>query len=134
MKKKKNLYRVLRIKRNASPNEIKKAYRSAAKRYHPDISKKKEEKFRQVQEAYETLSDPEKKSVYDRELQPKRKGDQSFYVRQPFVSDDFFAGPFDWVNSSAGFRDFLSDFFSDFFLGHEEGRKHHFVEILEFLG
>jgi molecular chaperone DnaJ len=130
LKKKKNLYQVLKIKRDASPNEIKQAYRSAAKRFHPDISKKKEEKFRQVQEAYETLSDPEKKSVYDRELQPERKRDQSFYARQPFVRDDFFGSPFDWVDSSAGFRDFWSDFFSDFFPGHEESRKRHFVEIL----
>jgi molecular chaperone DnaJ len=69
---KKNFYKVLDINQKAGPEKIRKAYRQAAKRYHPDVSPRNEEKFREVQEAYETLSDPEKKALYDREISEKR--------------------------------------------------------------
>jgi molecular chaperone DnaJ len=62
---KRDFYRILGINQEADPAKIKRAYRRAAKRYHPDISPKDEERFRQVQTAYETLSDPKKKAVYD---------------------------------------------------------------------
>jgi molecular chaperone DnaJ len=60
-------YSVLGISRNASAEEIKKAYKTLAKKYHPDISKEKdaEHKFKEVSEAYSVLSDPEKKKNYD---------------------------------------------------------------------
>ncbi len=63
----KNYYDVLGISKNASESEIKNAYREMAKKYHPDISKEEnaEEKFKEVQEAYSVLSDPEKRSNYD---------------------------------------------------------------------
>ena len=63
----KNYYDVLGISKNASESEIKNAYREMAKKYHPDISKEEnaEEKFKEVQEAYSVLSDPEKKANYD---------------------------------------------------------------------
>ena len=64
---KKNFYKVLGVSQRADPEKIKKAYRRAAKRYHPDISPKDEDKFKEVQEAYEALSDPEKRAIYDRE-------------------------------------------------------------------
>lgn len=51
--------------------KIKKGYRRAAKRFHPDVSLQGEEKFKEVQEAYETLSDPEKRALYDQELLKK---------------------------------------------------------------
>jgi molecular chaperone DnaJ len=66
--RKKDLYRILGVNQKADSVNIKKAYRRAAKKYHPDVSPKGEEKFKEVQEAYETLSDPEKKAVYDREI------------------------------------------------------------------
>ncbi len=69
---KKNFYKVLGVDQKASPEKIKRAFRQAAKRYHPDVSPRDEEKFREVQEAYETLSDPEKKALYDREMLDKR--------------------------------------------------------------
>jgi DnaJ-class molecular chaperone len=62
---KRDFYRILGIGHEADSAKIKTAYRRAAKRYHPDISPKNEERFRQVQTAYETLSDPKKKAVYD---------------------------------------------------------------------
>jgi len=66
--RKKNLYRILGVNQKADSVEIKKAYRRAAKKCHPDISPKGEERFKEVQEAFETLSDPERKAAYDREI------------------------------------------------------------------
>ena len=71
MAKKKDLYRILGVNQKADSSKIKKAYRRAAKKYHPDISPKGEEKFKEVQEAYETLSDPEKKADYDLGIKKK---------------------------------------------------------------
>lgn len=68
MAEKRDYYEVLGISRNASEDEIKKAYRSMAKKYHPDLNpgdKTAEEKFKEVNEAYEVLSDATKKARYD---------------------------------------------------------------------
>ncbi|WP_353096089.1 molecular chaperone DnaJ [Tissierella praeacuta] len=62
-------YEILGIEKNASEDEIKKAYRSLAKKYHPDLNpdnKEAEAKFKEANAAYEILSDPEKRSRYDR--------------------------------------------------------------------
>ncbi|HEX8517581.1 MAG TPA: DnaJ domain-containing protein, partial [Bacteroidia bacterium] len=61
-------YQVLGIDKNASPEEIKKAYRKLARQYHPDVNPNNEEakkKFQQINEANEVLSDPEKRKKYD---------------------------------------------------------------------
>ena len=60
-------YDILGIERSASPGEIQKAYRKLARKYHPDINKTKEgeEKFKEINEANEVLSDPEKRKRYD---------------------------------------------------------------------
>ena len=64
----KNYYDILGISKNASQDELKSAYRSLAKRYHPDVNKDPdaEEKFKEIQEAYAVLSDPQKRETYDR--------------------------------------------------------------------
>ena len=63
----KDYYKILGVARNASADDIKKAYRKLARKYHPDVSKEKnaEESFKEVSEAYETLRDPEKRAAFD---------------------------------------------------------------------
>jgi curved DNA-binding protein len=63
----KDYYKILGLERAASDEEIKKAYRKLARKYHPDVSKEKdaEEKFKEVSEAYEVLKDAEKRKAYD---------------------------------------------------------------------
>jgi len=64
---KKDYYEILGVPRNASQEEIKKAFRRLARKYHPDINKSPEaqEKFKEINEAYQVLSDPEKRKLYD---------------------------------------------------------------------
>ncbi|MGB4126819.1 MAG: DnaJ domain-containing protein, partial [Bacilli bacterium] len=64
---KRDYYEVLGIKKSASKDEIKSAYRKLAKKYHPDVNKEKdaEEKFKEVQEAYDVLYDDQKRATYD---------------------------------------------------------------------
>ena len=69
MAEKRDYYEVLGLKKGASDDEIKKAFRKMAMKYHPDKNpgdKEAEEKFKEVNEAYSVLSDPDKKSKYDR--------------------------------------------------------------------
>lgn len=68
MSTKKSYYEILGISRDASEAEIKKAFRELAMKYHPDMNKEAdaEEKFKEINEAYEVLSDPNKKQRYDR--------------------------------------------------------------------
>ena len=68
MADKRDYYEVLGVSKGASEDEIKKAYRQSAKKYHPDLhpgDKECEEKFKEVNEAYEVLSDKDKKARYD---------------------------------------------------------------------
>ena len=70
-------YALLGVSRDASPEDIKKAYRRLARKYHPDVSKEKdaEEKFKAIAEAYQTLSDREKRAAYD-QLGSHRPGEE----------------------------------------------------------
>src|SRR5574341_43242 len=66
---KEDYYQILGVKRDAKPEEIKKAYRRLARKYHPDVNpgdKSAEDRFKQMSEAFDVLSDPKKKAVYDR--------------------------------------------------------------------
>src|SRR6187402_3910345 len=66
---KKDYYQTLGVKKDAKADEIKKAYRRLARKHHPDVNpndKASEEKFKEVQEAYDILSDEKKRKVFDR--------------------------------------------------------------------
>jgi len=66
---KEDFYKILGVKKDAKPDEIKKAYRRLARKYHPDVNpgdKASEERFKAMSEAHDVLSDPKKRSVYDR--------------------------------------------------------------------
>lgn len=70
----KNYYEILEVDRNASPEIIEKAYKTLAKKYHPDLhdathKKEAEETFKMINEAYEILSNPDQRSLYDQRLE-----------------------------------------------------------------
>ena len=86
-------YEVLGVSRDATAEQIKKAYRRAAMKYHPDVNSEADaaEKFKKISEAYEVLSDDNKRAVYDRGGDPKHGGGFSGF-------DGFGAGGFDFTN------------------------------------
>ena len=84
---KKDYYEILGVDKNASSDEIKKAYRTLAKKWHPDKNqnnKETEEKFKEISEAYEHLSDADKKAKYDR-FGHASSGNQGFHGEHPFA-------------------------------------------------
>jgi molecular chaperone DnaJ len=85
-----NYYDILGVSKDASYDDIRAAYRKAAKQYHPDLNngdKKSEEKFKQVAEAYECLSDPEKRQQYDSPVRDFSFGD----INSGFNINDLFS-------------------------------------------
>ena len=111
-------YETLGVQRNAAADDIKKAYRRLARKFHPDVSKEKdaEAKFKQVQEAYEVLKDPEKRAAYD-ELGSNWKNGQEFRPPPDFGGGFEFRGR----PGGGGGHDSFSDFFSSLFGGAPGG-------------
>jgi curved DNA-binding protein len=74
----KDYYEILGVTRGADADAVKRAYRKMARKFHPDVSKERnaEEKFKEVQEAYEVLRDPEKRAAYDQLGRDYRTGQQ----------------------------------------------------------
>jgi curved DNA-binding protein len=109
----KDYYQIMGVGRDASAEDIKRAYRKLARKYHPDVSKEKdaEARFKEVGEAYEVLRDPEKRAAYDA-LGTRKPGEQ-------------FRPPPDWqfdhgAETGAGAH---SDFFEELFGGLGRGRR-----------
>src|SRR5699024_3224556 len=98
---KRDYYDILGVSKDASKDEIKKAYRKLSKKYHPDINKEEgaDEKFKEISEAYETLSDENKRANYD---QFGHDGPQGGFGGQGFGGQDFsgFGGGFEDIFSS----------------------------------
>lgn len=106
---KRDYYEVLGVTKNANEQEIKKAFRKLAMKYHPDRNKEEgaEEKFKEINEAYEVLSNPENREKYDRFGHSAFDGSQGGF------------GGFEGFNFNGGFGGFsdLNDLFSQFFTG-----------------
>jgi molecular chaperone DnaJ len=135
---KEDFYKVLGVGRDAKPDEIKKAYRRLARKYHPDVNpgdKASEERFKLVTEAHDVLSDEKKRKIYDRFGQysdnlaeAAARGDAGFgagaggRTSPPFD----FAG-FDWGNSagtaSSGGGSSFRDIFADLFGGNAREKE-----------
>ncbi len=109
----KDYYQVLGVEHNATPEDVKRAYRRLARKYHPDVSKETdaEARFKEIGEAYEVLKDPEKRAAYD-DLGHHRAGQE-------------FRPPPDWEShaghSFGGNQADFSDFFAEVFGGRSPG-------------
>ena len=124
----KDYYETLGVKRDASEAEIKSAYRKLARKYHPDVNKTKEaeEKFKEINEAYEVLGDKQKRSRYD-SLGSNWQGGADYTPPPGFENFNFGGGQgYQQFNFNGqdmgGFSDFFSSLFGDMMGGAASGR------------
>jgi len=117
MATKRDYYEILGISKSASAEEVKAAYRSLAKKHHPDVNadKASEEKFKEINEAYEILSDPKKRQLYD------QYGHAGVAQGAPGAPGGFGGGSRDF-DSFGDLNDIFGDFFENVFTGGEGGR------------
>ncbi|HEC18706.1 MAG TPA: J domain-containing protein [Gammaproteobacteria bacterium] len=122
----KDYYEIMGVARDATQDEIKRAYRKLARKYHPDVSKEAdaEAKFKAVGEAYEVLKDPEKRAAYD-QLGSQWQAGQDF--RPPPDWDagfEFSGGGFTGADAE-NFSDFFESLFGGAQGGHYRSRRRH---------
>jgi molecular chaperone DnaJ len=112
MAAKRDYYEVLGVPKNASDAEIKKAFRGLARQYHPDVNKSADavDKFKEVNEAYQILSDPQKRAAYDQ-------------FGHAGIDPNAFAGGGFGGGGFGGFGDIFGDIFSDFFGGASASQR-----------
>lgn len=117
----KDYYRILGVGRDASQDEIKKAYRRQARKYHPDVSTEPqaEERFKEVNEAYEVLQDKEKRHAYDTLGSHWRQG-QDFRPPPGWDGAQFQSG---FEGMGGGFSDFFESLFGGLGRGAGGGRS-----------
>lgn len=108
----KDYYHILGVSRNATAEEVKKAFRRLARKYHPDISKEPDAELRmqEINEANTVLSDPEKRAAYDQLGQGIHSG-QEFHPPPGWDSGFEFSGKDFSEQNMAGFSDFFSELF-----------------------
>ena len=112
----KDYYSILGVSRTATQDEIKKAYRKLAVQYHPDKNpgnKEAEEKFKEINEAYDVLKDEQKRAAYD------RYGSDAF--QGGFGGQGGFSGGFDFGGGFSSFSDIFEEMFGGGF--SEQGRR-----------
>src|ERR1700742_4096858 len=104
-------YEILGVTRGADADEVKRAYRKMARKFHPDVSKERnaEEKFKEVQEAYEVLRDADKRAAYDQLGRDFRNGQQ--FRPPPDWGQRFGQGGGQRFSDLNGFSDFFSSLF-----------------------
>ena len=138
----KDYYQILGVSRQASGDEIKKAFRRLARKYHPDVSKEPdaEQRMQEVNEAHAVLSDPEKRAAYDQLGQAYRPG-QEFQPPPDWDAGFEFSGSGFSAQDMAGFSDFFTRMFGH--IGreprgfrpqggfHAHGRDHHAKVLLD---
>src|SRR5687768_7346287 len=115
----KDYYKSLGVSRDASADEIRKSFRKLAREYHPDVAKDKktaEEKFKEINEAYEVLSDPAKRKKYDtlganwnRSQPPPGSGPFGGHGGRGFRGQN--GEEFEFHFGGTGFSDFFEQFF-----------------------
>ena len=106
----KDYYETLGVARDASPDDVKRAYRRLARKYHPDVSKEAnaESRFKEVGEAYEVLKDPEKRAAYDRFGKDWKHGQE---FRPPPGWERQFNSGGGGFSGTSGFSDFFETLF-----------------------
>jgi DnaJ-class molecular chaperone len=127
----KDYYKVLGVPKNAAEKEIKSAYRKLARKWHPDQNldnpKAAEEKFKEIQEAYEVLGDPEKRKKYDvlgsDWQQASRQAEQQRRYREAQAEAPFGFEQFGGEGGASGFSDFFDMFFSGVGRQQTSGRR-----------
>ena len=125
----KDYYEILGVSRNASDSEIKSSYRKLARKYHPDVNKTKEaeEKFKDINEAYEVLGDKQKRQRYD-SLGANWQGGAEYTPPPGFENFNFNFGQggaqsFNFGGNGGGFSDFFSSLFGDMMSGQTSSNQ-----------
>lgn len=124
-------YKILGVDKNASQDDIKKAYRKLARKYHPDLNpndKEAHKKFQQINEAHEVLSDPDKRKKYDQYGKDWQHADQFEQARQRQYQRAPGGGPEEFFTGEFGEGAF-SDFFESLFGGTHRTRGRNQVKF-----
>jgi curved DNA-binding protein len=129
----KDYYKVLGVDRNADQETIKRAFRKLARQYHPDVNKgdkKAEEKFKEINEAYEVLSDPEKRKLYDQMGNSYRAYQQAGGDPRNYDWSQWIGFPFNFGQAGRTFREDidLGEFIREIFSSRQTASQSRDIE------